>query len=387
MKIGINGLFLLKPHTGIGRYTRDLFLEAARNHPDSRFVFVVPDVPPAPYRWGFENVEITVLPELGRGPAGFKKTFWEQVQVPRYFKKINADLVHFPYPCNPWFKSPFPTVVTVHDTIPWTLPEYRKSLLTRLYQDRCKNAVKKADKVLCVSEWAKKEVAEVCKTNAEKITVIYNAVTESFTQKIPEDEKKAVLKKYGLDSKNPFFLYVGGYDARKNVKKMVKVFLTEIAPEFAVDFVLAGGKCLESKLYESYDELTKLINDTSIKSEKGKMAVTGFIDESDLPVLYQSALAFLNLSKKEGFNLPLLEACASGLPAIVSDLPVHHEVAGETAVYCHPDDEKCLQIHMKELLKDSAYYLKQKQKAESFVNNFSWKSSAEKLIWVYKSLL
>lgn len=309
------------------------------------------------------------------------------MQVPRFFKSAKVDAAHFPYPCNPWFKPPFRTVTTVHDTIPWTDLAYRKSFLTRLYQDRCKNAVKKADQVICVSESAKQEVVRVCKTDTQKITVIYNAVNESFRRPIAPEKRSLILKKYGIDPVKPFFLYVGGYDSRKNVNKTVKVFLSVTASRFEVDFVLAGGKCLDDKLYESYDYLTKLKNDTSVGTERGKLIMTGFVEESDLPALYQSAFTFLNLSKHEGFNLPLLEACANGLPAVVSDLPVHHEVAGETPVYCHPDDTDCLRLHLTKLLDNSAYYQKQKQKAENFVNKFSWKNSAEKLIGVYKSLL
>lgn len=387
MLIGVNGRFLLKPHTGIGRYTRDLFFETARNHPEIRFLFAVPDVPPAPPFWGFENVEIAVVPEPRRGPKGLRKTWWEQIRVPRLFRERKVDLAHFPYPCNPWTRQPFPSVVTVHDTIPWTLPEYRKSFLTRLYQDRCKNAVKRAAHVLCVSESAKKETEDVCEVKGDNMSVIYNAVTDSFSQKIPANERRAVLKKYGINTEKPFFLYVGGYDTRKNVKLLLDAYLETVAPAHNIDFVLAGGKILNDKLYESYDHLTKLTNDTSLKPEKGKITITGFVDEKDLPALYQSAFAFLNLSKKEGFNLPLLEACASGLPAVASDLPVHHEVAGNTATYCNWDDESCLKIHLKKLAGDSAYYQKQKQKAEVFQNRFSWKDSAEKLFWVYKSLL
>lgn len=392
MKIGINGRFLLKPYTGIGRYTRNLLSEMAKQFSETLFVVVVPGKMPTDNIFSAElddakNIKIKVLEEKMWGSAGIKKTYWEQVQVPAFFAKENVDLMHFPYPCNPWIRKKIPTVVTVHDTIPWVMPEYRKSFLTRLYQDRCKNAVKRADKIITVSESSKNDICETCKVKPEKIRVIHNAVKESFKIRLTPEERSERIAKYGITPDKPFILYTGGFDSRKNVKMVVDVFIEKIAPEYDVDLVLAGGKSLETALYDSFDDLTKLQNNTSFKSNKGKIVATGFIEETDLPALYQSAFAFINLSKKEGFNLPLLEALISRIPVIVSNLPVHHEVAGENAIFCKCDDRNCVIYHLKKLIDDTAYYQKQKQKAESAEFEFSWETSAKETMQIYKSAI
>jgi glycosyltransferase involved in cell wall biosynthesis len=335
----------------------------------------------------YKNLEIVVLPEKMIGTAGMKKTYWEQVQVPKYLLKRGADVVHFPYPSNPWRKFPRPVVVTVHDTIPWTMDSYRKSFLTRLYQDRCKNAVKKANHVLTVSESSKKDVAEVCDVPLDKISVAYNGISSVFGERVEDEAREKILQKYKIDASKPYFLYVGGYDERKNVEMLVKAYLSVIAPEYNVNLVLAGGKSLDNRLYKSFDNLTKLKNNISLEAKKGNIVTTGFVDENDLPALYQSSFAFLNLSKKEGFNLPLLEALASGTPVIASDLPVHHEVAGDYAIYCNPDDQDCLTGHLKKLLDDPAFYQKQKQKTEGFLYSYKWAKTAEKVIAVYKKFV
>jgi glycosyltransferase involved in cell wall biosynthesis len=388
MIIGVNARFLTKPYTGIGQHTRYLFNELAEKNPNDEFILVTPGKPEGAEHFEmYKNLEIVVLPEKMIGTAGMKKTYWEQVQVPKYLLKRGATVIHFPYPSNPWWKFPKPVVVTVHDTIPWTMDSYRKSFLTRLYQDRCKNAVKKADYILTVSESTKKDVGEVCDVPMEKISVSYNGISHVFRERVGDEARGKILRKYNIDSSKPYFLYVGGYDERKNVEMLVKAYLSEIAPEYAVNLVLAGGKSLDDRLYESFDNLTKLKNNISLRAKKGNIVTIGFVDENDLPALYQSSFAFLNLSSHEGFNLPLLEALVSGTPVIVSDLPVHHEVAGDSAIYCHPDDQKCLTVHMKNMLDDPAYSQKQKQKAEGFLCPYTWAKTAEKVIAVYKKFL
>lgn len=388
MKIGVNGRFLLKPETGIGRYTKHLFASIAAVSSDIELIIVTPAKTGTISEFeDFKNISIVELPEKPIPSAGLKKTYWEQVQVPSYLKKRKVDLIHFPYPSNPWYKFDIPVIVTVHDTIPWTEEEYRRSFLTRLYQDKCRNAVKNAGHIFCVSESSKKDVINVCGVESEKISVTYNAVSQNFLSKVPEQTKINILKKYGIDPAVPFLFYMGGYDKRKNVKFLVDTYMNYIAPYHMVNFVLGGGKILNDKLYGSFDYLTKTQKDTSLKLHKGNIVVTGFVDDSDLPALYQSSLAFLNLSKKEGFNLPLLEALVSGAPVITSDLPVHREVAGSVPVYCQPEDRDCLASHIRKMIEDPAYYQKQKQKAECFVNEFSWEKTAKNVVEIYKSFV
>jgi glycosyltransferase involved in cell wall biosynthesis len=381
MMIGVNGRFLTKPYTGIGQYTRHLFNELALQNPDDIILIVTPKKVDIDF---IDNVEVVVLKERFPGTAGMRKTFWEQFQVPRYFKKRGVDIAHFPYPSNPWRGFNKPVVLTVHDTIPWTLTEYRKSFSTRLYQSKTQRAVAKADKIITVSNSSKKDIAEVCEIEEERIDVIYIAPSKAFNKKLLPARREKVLKKYKIPTKKPFFLYAGGYDDRKNVRFIVDVFLVEISDNFNVDLVLVGAKSLTDAFF---DDLTNPSENYRLKSQKGNVIFTDFVEEKDFPALYQSAFAFLNLSKKEGFNLPLVEAAYSRNVIITSDLPVHHEVIGDHAIFCSPDDSNQLAVLMKKLLLDSAFYKKQKQKVEGFLRSYSWETAAKKLMTLYKSFL
>jgi len=383
MHIGVNARFLASPFTGIGVYTRHLFSALAAQCPQDKIFMVAPresdfSFPP--------NVEKVVLPEKFPGTSGMRKTFWEQVQVPRLFSHLKTDLAHFPYPSNPWRGYDKPVVVTVHDTIPWVLPSYRKSVSTRLYQDRCRNAVKKADHVVTVSESSKKEIIDLCGISPSKISVIPNAPSPSFSKNLYPDERSGTLKKYGINPDRRFFLYCGGYDERKNVSIITETYLSHIAPYHDIDLVLAGGKSHESALYSSYD-LTNRKYSHSLGASKGKIIFTGFVSEEHFPALYQSCFVFLNLSRREGFNLPLLEAAVSGAPVVASDIPVHREVAGGYALFCPPDDKPAFAEVLKKLISDQSFYQKQKETSKKYVCPYSWEKSASGLTQIYKKCL
>ena len=384
MKIGINARFLTKPYTGIGQHTKYLFSALAETHPEIRLVMVVPEEIDV-HMPG--NVEICVLKENFFGTAGMRKTYWEQRQVPRFLLQKQVDLVHFPYPSNPWNAFAKPVAVTVHDTIPWTSEIYRRSISTRLYQDTCRFAVKKADHVFTVSHVSEEEIIRLCSVPKEKISISFNAPAPMFFNNFSEEQKAGILQKYGVDPKRPFFFYIGGYDHRKNVQTLVSVFESAVAPNFGVDLVMAGGKNVDDILYASFDRLTNSGNRGNFEAQKGSVVMTGFVAEEDLPALYQSSLAFINLSEKEGCNLPLLEAAASKVPLIVSDIPVHHEMIGGYALYCKAHDETKFAELMTGLLSNKNFYDQQKQKISQYACPFSWNKTADQVYQAYQKLL
>lgn len=380
MKIGINARFLTKPYTGIGQHTRYLFEAMARVLPSMNILMVTPQpvelsMPP--------NVKIQVLPEKFIGTAGMRKTYWEQRQVPRFFKEQQVDIAHFPYPSNPWTGFEKPVCVTVHDTIPWESAAYRRSMTTRLYQDSCRFAVKKADHIFTVSESSKHDVVRMCHVSDTKISLSHNAPAPHFFTKISEDAREKVLQKYGLDLRRRYFFYVGGYDERKNVNMLLDAYRRFIGSKYDVDLVLAGGKAVNDPLYESFDNIVHQPH----SGRPGSIHTTGFVEETDLPALYQSAFAFVNVSTKEGCNLPLLEALCSGTPVVTSDIPVHREMVGNHAVFVGTHNVDQLGAVMDQLLRDEQFFSARKHDALSYRCPFSWEESAKKVLAVYERLI
>lgn len=354
MKIGVNGRFLTLPYTGIGQYTVNLFRELAKIMPQDEFIMVVPEELEIDFP---KNVRIEVLRERARGGSGMRKTWWEQIQLQEFFKHEKVDVAFFPYPSNPWPKDFYiKTIVTVHDCIPWTDKRYRKGVLSRMYHNMTRRAVKNADLVLTVSKTSKKEIHELCDVESK---VVYNDVSDVYRKKASLD----ALKEFHLKEKE-YFIYCGGFDVRKNVKKLISEYEKFAEHNENIPLVLAGGKVLDGKIYNSFDEL---------ESKFGHIVKTGFLSEEDLATLYQNCLGFVHLSEQEGFNIPLLEAAVGGAPLILSDIPVHREIAGADGAQFVEDD---VASAMHNLLEDRE---KWSLRAQEIGDRFSWKKSAQRV--------
>ncbi len=344
MKIGVNARLLCKPYTGIGQWTSNMFGELAKISKDE-FVLVVPEKVNVSFP---ENVKVVVLSERKRGTLGMRKTWWEQVQVPEFFQKEKVDVAIFSYPCNPWtrdfYKKGIKTVVVAHDTIPWTMREYRRGVLSKMYHGQTRRAVRRADIVMTVSETSKKEIVEICKVPSENVFVIYNDAAEVY-KKNADDR---MLKEFKL-KKRKYLIYCGGYDARKNVEELRKEYSKFARKHKDIALVMVGGENIEG-----------VVN-------------TGFLEAGTLAALYQNALGFINLSKKEGFNIPLIEASNSAVPLILSDTAAHREIAKDKAIFV---DGKASEAMQK--LLDKKVWNDYAERAKVLAGHYSWKESAQK---------
>lgn len=400
MKIGIQARFLIQPYTGIGQVTWNLLAALAEMDRENEYFLAVPEEVDAQegfkgkyFKWPV-NFKVEVIPEVGAGPAGIRKYRWEQSQVPEFFREKQVDLAHYLYPANPQrglesqSGEKIPTLVTVHDLIPFKLKAYRRKLKTRWYLNQVKKGIKKADYLVTVSEATKKDLAEYWAIEPERVQVIYNAASPVFRQPVAENETMKVLKKYNLGK--PFLLYVGGYDERKNVAKLLDVFVREIAPNEAVDLVMVGEKLHASRLYQSFEKLTAYAQESSIKGPQGKwkggVEKLGMLEENELNALYQKCLALVNLSREEGFNIPLVEAAAAGAPVIASDIPVHREILGGGAGFCDSEDEEKIAQTFRKVIQDQTWREQLKQVSERISQKYSWKKAAQAYLKLYQKL-
>lgn len=373
----MNGWFFNKKFTGIGKYCLNLFAEIAKLEGSPELIIAIPEKLESEAQEklaDLKQIKWEILPEkkwLKNFSKGLSKCVWEKWQLPRYLAKMKVDLVHIPYPA--LGKSKVPRVMTIHDTIPWTDEEYaNRGQLSEWYNQRALKNIKSADMLLTVSEAAKKEVVELTRIEEKRIEVVYNACDFSF--KIPwrDEAKRRILAKYGISEK-PYLFYMGGYDKRKNVARLLKIFEKYLQEEWQL--VLGGLKILDDSLYGDLDEAKKLKN----------VVLTGLIEEKDLAGLYQAAEAYVSLTKREGFNLPLLEAISSGCPALISDLEVHHEVGGDIPVYLNLEDsDEKIAKKIKDVLNNERVELKKKTEQAEW--KFDWKKSAEKTLKIYQKL-
>ncbi len=369
MKIGINARFLTLPFTGIGQYTRSLVRAMAKLKPENEFVLFTPELVDLDLPSNCKQIRVAEKPYSS---ASLRKANWEHVLVPREMERFGINLAHFPYPCNPWRKLPFPTIVTVHDVIPWKLPEYRERIRSKLYHLYSRLALKKADQIITVSDFSKREIVKILKLNEKKVTVIPEAspITDS-----PADFPELSLRR-------KFFLYVGGYDPRKNVPLLIQAYQKFISHLYPIDLILAGGK---GKGLEAFvtDEHRHRVDGKYLIKPKGRVIFTDTVPQNELNCLYRQALALVHISNYEGFNLALVEAMSAGIPIICSDIPVHHEVTRDIALFVDPKSLNDVGNAMHRLVHDTALQKSLAKRGLEESKNFTWEKAAEETLYVY----
>jgi glycosyltransferase involved in cell wall biosynthesis len=230
-------------------------------------------------------------------------------------------------------------------------------------------ALKRAKEIIAVSDFTKKEILDIYGDYEKKIKVVYNGYNSSLYGKIDNKEKiKEVLNKYGIEE--PYLFYVGRLEKKKNTPFLIDAYalLKEYNKEIKEKLVLAGNASF------GYDEVEYTIREYGLEDD---VVVTGWVDEEDMPYLYNGASAFVFPSKHEGFGIPLLQAMACEAPIVCSDIPVLKEIAEDSAFYFNPNKREDLADKIKIILKDDKKRREYIEKGKKRVRNFSWEKCAK----------
>src|SRR5579872_5040641 len=130
------------------------------------------------------------------------------------------------------------------------------------------------------------------------------------------------------------FIALGTIEARKNHQLLLNIWsrLVDRLGSDAPQLLIIGGRGWEAdQVFDQLDRSEKL---------RGHVVELNNCPDEELAALLASARALLFPSLTEGYGLPLVEALASGVPVIASDLPVFREIGGDIPVYLSPTDEK-----------------------------------------------
>ena len=263
-----------------------------------------------------------------------------------------------------------PYVVTVHDLAFERLRDYIQFNESMCFADfdRRRDIMAAASKVIAISEATKKDIIDIYKVPETKIEVVYNAYRE-----LPENYE------YNNPFKFPYILYVGTRQGPLNYKCFIP-FFNQIVP------FMKEHK--DFKLICTGQKFTKFELDMFRQYGLEDRVENYYLNEDGLNNLYHHAFCFVFPSEFEGFGLPILEAYKNGCPALLNDIPVFHEVAGDCGQYFDITDGKSLNErleHFFEMKEDdrNALILKQKERLPLFTAG----KMAEGYINVYKSVL
>jgi len=208
------------------------------------------------------------------------------------------------------------TVVTIHDTVPWTHPETLTPRGVRWHKAMTKRAHRYADAVVVPTHAVASELAELFPFG-DRLRVVGGAVSDDL--RVPDDAD-AVAD--ALDLPDRYVLSVGTVEPRKGLEPLIRALAHADAPDLPL---LVVGP-------EGWGDVRVADVAAAAGLEPERVRTLGFVSDAQLAVLLQRASVFVFPSLAEGFGLPVVEALSLGTPTIVSDAPALVEVADEAAV-------------------------------------------------------
>lgn len=281
MKAGIDVAPLLLDNAGTARYVRGVLGELRRRS----------DVEVHELSWG----------GAGRITAALRDVAWYPLGLP--VRARGLDVLH----CTTFrapLQAPVPVVVTVHDLAAIRFPELFTAW-TRLYaRTALRTVLRSATRVLAVSEFTKRDVAELAGVPEGRIDVAYNAAdTSVFTPDGPVTEGEYVLA-------------VGTLEPRKNLPRLI-----EATGRLGLELRIAGA-----------------VGWGGVAVEGAHVRWLGRPDDEELAAHLRGALCLAYPSLWEGFGIPVLEAMLCGTPVVTSAASAMEEVAGDAAELVDPED-------------------------------------------------
>ena len=318
LHVAINGWFAGNALVGSGQYIDYLLTHLPHQSRPVQISLLVPRSNlAAAQRVAQVTPHITLIPcTLPRRPRFLRKLWWEQVTVPRVTRQIEADVLWVPYWAAPAWQ-PCPTVVTVHDLIPALLPAYRGNHINRLYTALVSWTARRATSIITISQTSARDIITHLGVPPERVHVVYHGPNQAATASAMSDvngtEAAVIRARYNLPER--YFLYLGGYDSRKNVASIIAAYARyrALGGDPAIKLVLAGNV---PKVDTAFAPDPRPIVAAHGLSEA--VYYTGRVAEEDKAMLYALATAFLFPSLYEGFGMMLLEAMVAGTPVITS---------------------------------------------------------------------
>lgn len=354
-------------------------LELIRNlqqidHENEYFIFVAPDED----RNCLSETDNFKIIELDGGSY----PNWEQRALPKAVKKYNCEILHCTSNTAP-LSCPSKLVVTLHDIIymekhpllakgfNWYQRlgnTYRRYVVPRI--------VKSCDKLITVSKFEQKRICKVFNLPDAKVQAIYNGVSEHFKVINDQDYLHMIRTKYNLPEKFNFFL--GNTDPKKNTPNVLKAY----------SMFLKESDEKTPLVMPDYDlnALQNILNQIEDPGLMDYIKLTGYIDNAELPGIYNLCDIFLYPSKRESFGIPILEGMRCGVPVITSTSSSMPEISGEAAYLVdplNPEEIKDAIFKIKEN-KDLRADLIQRGLARSA--EFTWMHMAKEVLKLYKAL-
>ena len=355
-------IFSIQKYGGIGKYFCELMINLPSEH-EYILSLLLSDNQHLKegYRY-FKKLNIPLPDKKFKGKGFLKRNIYNinKLYSMRAISLNNFDLLHPTY-FDTYFlnglKKPF--IITVHDLIEFKFKEQFRKISV---MPQMKQLIKKANRIIAVSDNTKKDLIDIFNINPGKIDTVYHGFNK------PIHNKKA--NPYGQ-----YILFVGKRNGYKNFTTFVRAVSALLNKERDLKLICVG-------LPFEKEETNELRNLKIL----GKTSVLG-VNEDKLNNLYSHARAFVYPTLYEGFGMPVLEAFANNCPVCLSHTSSLPEVAGEAGVYFDPNDQESILSAIEKVIYDADFSNKMIAAGNNRLKNFSWKYCAEQTVNSYKKTL
>jgi glycosyltransferase involved in cell wall biosynthesis len=332
----VNGRFRVHRATGLQRYAEEL-LGRMEGRVSGRFDIVEP------------GRKLT-------GPAGHA---WEQLILPW---RASSGLLWSP--CNTGPVAVRRQVVTIHDLFPLDHAEWFSANFVRAYRAVVPRLIRRAQRLIAVSEYTKRRIVAAVPEAEAKTTVIYSGIGSQFhPEKIHDAEEAA--RATGLPSCR-YLLSVSSVEPRKNVARILQAW-RQALPGLPRDlWLVLAGKPGKASVFGT----------GGFGPVPERVRFTGYVPERLLPGLYAGAHGFLFPTLAEGFGFPPLEAMACGVPVLTSNTSSLIEVCGAAAYLVNPLDVDEIAQGIHALIGDGYLRRGLRERGLARARQFSWDSAA-----------
>lgn len=376
MKIAINCIFCQPRGGGVKEYIVNLTNEIAEVDDKNTYVlYVLEDqmdfarqLLPTKYQIKSVPFKSDFLSVIKR--SLFSQWFWYNEE-----KKEQFDIFHSPFFYAPRFRRA-KLVVTVHDLRLYRFPKTYGKLRFLFLQHAVKETVRRADRIISISNFTKNEIVDTCHVSPEKIVVIHEAVNrDSFS--VDSIGKFQLPSEYSYLSTDRFLFSLGHIEPRKNYIRLIEAFtIIKQNPVFSdMKLVIAGKPNVDA------DKVIKLIEETP------DVIYLNFVSREFLLWLYRNASLFVFPSFYEGFGFPPLEAASMGTVSVVSNISSIPEVCGNSAFYFNPYNVSDIANSITQGLVDQQSLEAKKNLLEQQLQRFSWEKNAMETLKVYKNIV
>jgi glycosyltransferase involved in cell wall biosynthesis len=306
--------------------------------------------------------------------AGGSILYWDQIKVPRAVREYGIDVLFNPKYSIP-LRAACKTAWVCHGMDWYAMPEASRFIDRLSHNFLVPRYAAKADAVIAVSEITREHMLKYLKVAPERVHTIYSGLSDAFRTRLPPQRLEEIRQRFSLPPR--FLMYCGAVYPPKNFTRMIQAY-AKVGPRQGVPLVIVGG----SNRYLSEHEL----EEPKRQHIADWVLWPGWIDNGDLPAIYQLCDGLLLPSLYESVGMPIMEAMAVGCPVLTADRFGTKEIAGNAAVLVNPESVDAIAAGIDRLLNDRELRATIVAAGLQRSQRFTWTRTAGELLRVLENL-